>query len=180
MLCARCRKMNRPASPRLTHVTASASASGSGNHGIWNFSGSSPTMTDVTVAASGASSNTGVHNSQSSPTMTDVEITASGGGNGNIAVFNEGTSNPTMTSVTATASGPTTENYGMNLQQGGSPTITHSKFSGGRFSLFLAGGDSSTVKVALTELDGPILKANGTLQCFSNYDRNLNPVTCPS
>lgn len=56
------------------------------------------------------------------------------------------------------------------------PTIKQSKVSGSTYSLYQESG--STVKVALSQLVGPVGVVSGTLQCFNNYDENLQPVTC--
>jgi len=112
---------NSSASPRLTHVTASASG-GMLNHGVYNNS-SSPTMTDVSASASGGTYNYGVYNNSSSPTMTDVSASASGG-TSNYGVDNY-SSSPTMTDVTASASGGTDYNLGVFNYWGASPTMTN-------------------------------------------------------
>ncbi|MCX6032817.1 MAG: hypothetical protein NT169_26470 [Chloroflexi bacterium] len=137
---------NGSASPRLTHVTATASG-GTYAYGVWNYTSSpamtdviatasggtnsnfgvfndtsSPTMTDVTATASGGTFNSGVANGASSPTMTDVTATASGGTN-SYGVYNF-LSSPAMTDVTATASGGTNSNYGVYNTDSSSPTMT--------------------------------------------------------
>lgn len=67
---------NDSASPRLTHITAKATASGgSDNFGVFNARSSNPTMTDVTVTASGGvRSNAGVYSSDFSPTITSSKL----------------------------------------------------------------------------------------------------------
>lgn len=98
---------NNVASPRLTHVTATASGGSNKNYGVYNFI-SSPTMTDVTATASGDTYNYGVYNyNYSSSTMTDVTATASGG----------------------------TYNYGV-YNYNSSATIDHSTLRGTTYSLY--------------------------------------------
>jgi len=105
---------NHNSSPRLTHVTASASGASGGdpqNNGVYNDS-SSPAMTDVSVSvsASGTSWNHGVRNANGSlPTMMNVTISVSGGGHSgsSYGVYNTDSS-PTMRNVTARA----VNNYG--------------------------------------------------------------------
>ncbi|MBI4789263.1 MAG: hypothetical protein HY782_19695, partial [Chloroflexi bacterium] len=119
---------NTSASPRLTHLTASASG-GTYNRGVYNLS-SSLKMTNVTATGSGGTYNRGVYNyASSSPTMTNVTATASGGTGTNQRVYNF-SSSPTMTNVTATASGP--NSYGV-YNDYSSPTIQNSviRASGG-------------------------------------------------
>jgi len=116
---------NGSASPRLTHITATASGASATNLGVYNNSSSSPTMTNVTATASGGSYNYGVYNASSSPTMTNVAATASGGSSINFGVFNQSSSSPTMTNVTATGSGTGTINYGVFNQSSSSPTMTN-------------------------------------------------------
>jgi len=65
------------ASPRLTHVTALATASQSINIAVFNAASSSPTMTDVTATASGDASNIGVRNGFSSPTIKQSTLSGS-------------------------------------------------------------------------------------------------------
>jgi hypothetical protein len=102
---------NNAASPRMSHVTATASG-GSTNYGIYNNNSSSPMMSDVTATASGGSDNYGVANrNSSSPTMSDVTATASGGSD-NYGVSNSSDSSPIMRDVTASASG-STNNFGV-------------------------------------------------------------------
>ena len=74
---------NNAASPRLTHVTASAFGGGNLSVGVLNNASSSPTMNDVTASATGSTpgtANAGVYNSDSSPTIGNSVISASGGG----------------------------------------------------------------------------------------------------
>ena len=74
---------NNAASPRLTHVTASAFGGGNLSVGVLNNASSSPTMNQVTASATGSTAgtvNAGVYNSDSSPTIGNSVISASGGG----------------------------------------------------------------------------------------------------
>src|SRR5215203_1739374 len=109
-------------------------------------------------------------------TMTDVTATASGEGHENIGL-SAGASDMTITDVTATASGADFFNQGMNLLGGTDVAIRQSKMSGTTAALF-KGNNTSNISVALSQLVGPI-QAQGTLQCFNNYDENLAAVTCP-
>src|SRR5215216_3400279 len=118
-------------------------------------------------------------------TMTDVTATASGEGHENIGL-SAGASDMTITDVTATASGADFFNQGMNLLGGTDVAIRQSKMSGTTAALFkgnntsnlFKGNNTSNISVALSQLVGPI-QAQGTLQCFNNYDENLAAVTCP-
>jgi hypothetical protein len=106
---------NNGASPRLTHVTLTATASdGINSYGMYNTY-SSPVMTDVTATASGAYRNYGVYNyNSSSPAMTNVTATASGGTGVNIGVYNYSSAAPAaMTNVISTASGDADWNAGV-------------------------------------------------------------------
>ncbi len=73
---------NDGTSPKITHVTATASGGSSRNRGVINLNNSSPTMINVTATGLGGGVDSyGVHNNNnSSPTMTNVTATASGGG----------------------------------------------------------------------------------------------------
>ena len=78
-----------------------------------------------------------------------------------------------MTDVTATASGGS-NNTGLHVRS--SADVRQSKLSGSNRSLVVSYG---TVKVALTQLVGPVTNASGTMQCFNNYNENMAAVTCP-
>lgn len=159
---------NQNASPQLTHVTVTASG-GTRNFGLHNNS-SSPRMNNVTATASGGTESYGVYAvAFSSPQMTDITITASGGTH-NFGAYNSQSSSRMM-DVTATASGGT-NSYGV-YNDASSPTIRQSTLSGSNYSLYQSG---STVKVAVTQLVGPVSTG---LVCFDNYDANLAAVTCP-
>jgi hypothetical protein len=143
---------NHSASPRLTQVSAESTA-GVVNIGVLNNS-SSPTMTNVTAYAPGGG--LAVQNIDASPKMFNVTATSSGGIS-NSAVRSAGTSNITIRNSRLSAS----ESGELNSS----------------FALAMQGG--STVKVAGTQLVGNINMVGGTLQCFGNYDENMQPVSCP-
>ncbi len=82
---------NSSASPRLTHVTASAFGGIFQNFGVYNTTSSSPTMADVTAIASGASSNYTIFNISSSPTLNNSVVNA-GGGTQNVGLVNSAAS----------------------------------------------------------------------------------------
>jgi hypothetical protein len=139
-------------SPRLTHVTASASG-GTHNYGVYNSSGS-PRMTYVTAQAEGGVSNYGVYyyyatlpvmmnvtafaldgehnygvyNFHASPIMANVTISATGGNSTNHGVYND-TASPQMTNVTVSASGGSGNNYGVRNRESSSPTMTNMTIS---------------------------------------------------
>ncbi len=188
--------VNDNSSPAMTYVTATASH-GTGNRAVYNASSVSLMLTDVAVSVSGGNDNYGIYNYVSSPTMTDVTATASGG-TSSYALYNTGSSY-TMTNVIASASAGTYNygvyNYNSSVMMtnvvasasGGtynrgvdnhnsSPTIRHSVLEGTTASVSRS-GSSGTVKVANTQLIGPVLGSG--LTCFNNYDATLDPVTCP-
>jgi hypothetical protein len=165
---------NYQTSPRLTHVTATAS-SGNYNSGVHNIT-ASPAMTNVTATSSGGSFNYGVHNITASPVMANVTATASGGttsvgvynysysspamkdvtatgsgGSSNYGVYNW-FSSPVMTDVTATASDGSYQNIGV-YNYSASPTIDGSTLRGATYSLY---NYSGTVRVGTSKLDGPV------------------------
>jgi hypothetical protein len=187
---------NNNASPRLTHVTATATG-GTNNLGMFNYS-SSPVMTNVTSTATGGTNSYGVYNSYSSPEMNNVTSTATGGTN-SYGVYNY-FSSPVMTNVTVTATGGT-NNYGvynysysspeMNnvtvTATGGSysygvyndfssPVINNSQIKGTTNSVY---NSSSTAKIGASKLDGA---TSGTgITCAGVYDANYTfyASTCP-
>ena len=154
----------------MTKVTASASG-GNDNYGIYNYA-SSPAMTDVTATASGGTSSYALYNTVSSYTMTNVIASASAG-TYNYGVYNYNSS-VMMTNVVASASGGS-YNRGVDNHVS-SPTIRHSVLEGTTASVSRS-GSSGTVKIANTQLIGPVLGSG--LTCFNNYDAALDPVICP-
>jgi hypothetical protein len=109
--------LNLAASPRLTHVTALATANQSVNVGVLNAT-ASPTMTDVSATASGDATNIGVRNFSSSPIIK--QSTLSGSTN---SLFHErGTAKVALTQLVgpvATEEGGTLQcfsNYDDNLR----------------------------------------------------------------
>jgi hypothetical protein len=142
---------NHNASPRLTHVTASASGASGGstqNYGVYNDA-SSPAMTDVSVSvsASGTSWNFGVRNANgSSPVMMNVTISVSGGGHSGSSVGVDNTdSAPTMKNVTASAVN-NYGNYGV-CNNNSSPrmeNVTAVGSGGGFFNIGVSNANSSS------------------------------------
>ncbi|MBU1878281.1 MAG: hypothetical protein KJ734_04965, partial [Chloroflexi bacterium] len=190
---------NSSASPRLTHVTATASGGTSSNHGVYNSS-SSPTMTDVTAIASGSTGtyNYGVFNGAATVTMLNVTAKASGGAQ-SFGVRNQ-VATVTMINVTATASGGTTNygvynwafsgthevrisnsqvtgtNYGVyNSQNGGTGSYTvevnNSQVSG---STTIRSDTSCTTRLGASRLSGGAVdtSSGGTVTCYACYDEN--------
>lgn len=190
---------NNGVSPRLTHVTATASGASTDYYvGVYNVS-SSPMMTYVTADASGFafSLNTGIYNDSSSPTMTNVTTTASRSGFLNSGVYNKNSSSPIMTNVTATASAPYDPVYSFgvaNSDSSSSPIMTNVTASGGIIgssygvgncnscsptihhstisgkSYSIQGGNS---KVGASQLVGPASNAT----CAASYDGNFTPLS---
>ena len=110
------------------------------------------------------------------------------GGDVNIGVYTTHSS-LTMTDVTATGSREVTSpNYGV-FSLRSDLTIKQSNLTGS------GGGPSASsnralmvqsppveptpAKVALTQLEGGVQNISATLQCFNNYNQNMQPVTCP-
>jgi hypothetical protein len=85
-----------------------------------------------------------------------------------------------MTDSTASASG--SRNIDTALQIiGGSVTVRQSQLSAtGTGQNTALAQDGGSAKVALSQLVGGTEGNNNGLQCFDNYDENLNPVNCRS
>lgn len=194
--------LNDKASPRLTHVIATASGA-EYNYAVYN-AGSSPAMTEVTATASGGGHSYAVYNNNSSPTMTNVTATASEGDH-NSGVYNNSSSSPVMTNVTATASGGS-KNYGV-FNSNSSPTIRQSSIcatgtSGTRIGIgststaglhtvhvdhsrvegvdyAIVGHDQYRIYVGVSQLIGAINASSGTVKCVGVYNSNYAPMTCP-
>lgn len=196
---------NGSASPRLTHLTATASGGTDSNYGVYNFSSSSPVMTNVIATGSGGTTNGGVYNSVSLPTMTNVTATGSGsGGSYNYGIVTDNSS-LTMTNVTATAFGgadnrgvynfhssPTiqnsvisasggTSNYGIyNTATGGTyiVTVNNSQITGSTNTI--RNDTEFTVRVGASKLDGGAVTGGGTFACVFTYNANYTALnsTC--
>jgi hypothetical protein len=99
---------NDGTSPRLTHVTISASYGSGNNYGMLNKNYARPKMTNVTVEATANGSwgaiSYGVLNNNSSPEMTDVTISVSDS-NGDYGVVNSNNASPRMTNVIINVAG---------------------------------------------------------------------------
>ncbi len=138
---------NATASPKITNVTAIATATGGGySYGIHNDA-SSPTLTNVTVTSYGGLSSYGVMNlNAASPKMTNVAVTTSGG-YANYGVYNY-SSSPKMTNVTVTAEGAGGGNtYGVDNESSSSPAMTNViiNASGGQFCFGVYNYSSSPI-----------------------------------
>jgi hypothetical protein len=147
--------LNDSGSPQFTHVSAETTGGDNAYHiGVSNTDNARPTMTDVMASASGSSSrNAGVLVSGGSTTMSDVTASASGSRNPNTAVQIDD----------------------------GSVTINQSKLSAtGPGQDEALAQDGGSAKVALSQLVGAVEGNVNSLQCFDNYDENLNPVNCRS
>ena len=167
---------NFGASPRLTHVTASASG-GTYNYGVNNSSSSSPAMTNVTANASGGTNSYGVFNTSSSPAMTNVSASASGGSSDNYGVYNYSSSSPTMTNVTASASGGA-YNSGVYNNYSSSPAMTNvsasASTSGGAFG-YSYGVYNSSSSPTMTNVTA---SASGGMydSCYGVYNNMSSPT----
>jgi hypothetical protein len=166
---------------RFLTVQHTGTTDGDDNIAILNDSGS-PRLTHVSAIASGdgGANNIGVSNQGSSKlTMTDVTASASGNNSRNFGVEISGGST-TMIGVTASASGSRDPNTAVEIEEG-SATIRQSKLSATGPGQDLAlSSDGGITKVAVSQLVGGIQAINNSLQCFDNYDENLNPVNCRS
>lgn len=187
------------ASPRITHVTASASGS-SENYGLHISNGSS-VLTNVTATASSgvtaialanlggatSASNSSFSASDSPSGLVAAVLTASGGAmklqnstltasGGSIAMgFRAYNSSQMLTNVTISASG-SGESYGINSgwkTQTPSVQVHGSRVSGQTNSVYAVGG---FVRLGASQLSGPVGTLNaGTLACVASYDASFSP-----
>jgi hypothetical protein len=133
---------------------------------------STPSVQDIRIS---------ILNDSGSPRLTHVSAETTGADNSfHIGVSNTGNSRPTMTDSTASASG--SRNIDTALQIiGGSVTVRQSQLSAtGTGQNTALAQDGGSAKVALSQLVGGTEGNNNGLQCFDNYDENLNPVNCRS
>lgn len=157
--------LNNGASPRMTHITATASG-GTFSYGVWNHS-SSPAMNNVTAGASGGTRSDGVCNYSSSTVMNNVAATASGGAI-NSAVENI-VSSPVMNNVTATASGGTSD---IGVENNNSSAVMNNVVATG------SGGTNSNKGVSNAS-SSPVLidviaTASGGTSSYGIYNVNMS------
>lgn len=118
------------AAPPMSHMTVSASG-GMDCRAVVNLENSAPIMTDVVVSATAGSRDTfGVTNSASSPTMMDMTITATSTGVNCLGVANADGAAPTMTRIVASASGAQGWNMGVLNRMNAPATLTYVHASG--------------------------------------------------
>ena len=145
---------NSGASPRLTHVTASASG-GSYNFGVYG-SYAWPTLTNVTTSASGGTNSYGMYNYTSYPTINHSVIGASGGTN-NYGIYNSAT-------------------LGVNTMR-----VNNSQIGGSTNSI--RNDSEFVVRIGASQLSGGAVSlGGGTVSCIGVYDENYaSPgyTTCP-
>lgn len=190
---------------KLTNVTASTSATGSYNYGLYN-SGSSPTILNATVAISaGSSGNLGIFNDNtSSPLILNSTITASGSGfnyaiynrftssptiqnstvsatsniiSNNYAIYNQNSSAPLIQNSTITANGSSVSaNFGI-YNDGSSPTILYSTISGtGSTHNSINNFNAGTVKVGGSQLVGTVNSGVG-FTCINDFNELFTTLT---
>ena len=165
---------NNNQSPRLTHVTATASG-GTYSYGVDNYS-SSPQMTDVTASASGGTNSYGVYNNSSSPQMNDVTATASGG-NDSYGVYNN-TSSPTINNSVIEASGGTNNHGIYNFAPGDSyiVTVNNSQITGSTATILSDAEFTTYVGASLLD-GGDVVPNSGTMTCVGAYNESYTELT---
>jgi hypothetical protein len=168
---------NNGNSPTLQNVTAKASG-GTDSFAIINET-SSPKMTDVTATGLGGVNNRGLYNfSSSSPTLTNVTATAEGGSIGNIGIQNGEGSSPIMMGVIARGTGdknaPSYGIYSMSSSSSSSAIIRRSTVEGSTAGLSTNG--MSTVTVSQSTILGWV-SGDGTSTCVACDDGSGNAMT---
>jgi len=133
---------------------------------------STPSVQDIRIS---------ILNDSGSPRLTHVSAETTGVDNSfHIGVSNTGNTRPTMTDVTASASASRNIDTAVQII-GGSVTIRQSQLSAtGTGQNTALAQDGGSAKVALSQLVGGTEGNDHGLQCFDNYDENLNPVNCRS
>lgn len=195
--------VNNASSPRLVHVSATASGGSLANYGVFNTNYGAAELIDVTATASGGSFSAGVHSSLATASLRlrNVVATASDASTTNSGVSNNQAS-PTMVNVTATASGGASARGVSNTAS--SPTIIHSVLrasgaanSHGLYNVASSGaytvtvdssqvsGDTAaiardsefTIRIGGSRLDGGSVDGSGgTLTCVESFDGSGQPL----
>jgi len=157
---------NNGASPKMTHITVSVTASGNGCTGISNY-GASPVMSDVTVNASGGSFVTGVQNDNGSePLMKGMQITTSNGANWSAAIINY-ESNPIISNVKADGG-----NYGIISGISGTVRVRNSIIKGSSSSIYSY--NTAKTLVSYSQVEGGVAysSGDGVNTCLGAYTGN--------
>jgi len=160
---------NNNASPRLTHVTASASG-GDENRGVDNHS-SAPTMTDMVISVKGVNSiNVGVANSVSSPATIRGSTISASGGSDNRGVDNHSSSATIQGSTISASDGNL--NWGViNFAFSGSYTVTVSNCQVMGSTNTINNDAEYTTLIGASQLSGgAVFLGGGTVTCAGVYD----------
>jgi len=132
-------------------VTALAENGSSANYGFWNVDSAEAVVRSGSFTGRGGADAYGIYNSSSGSTL-DAE------------------------SVTALAEDGSSSNYGLYNHDGAAATADSSQFTGDSDGLYQSGG---TVRLGVSQLDGGVTNASGTLTCFQVYDGTYAAYTCP-
>lgn len=154
---------NNNTSPRLTHITATASGCDQ-NYAVRNQT-STALMSNVTAMVSGGRLNNAMFiGSNSNVTMTDVTVSASGAGSIGINIDSS-----TLTILNSTASGSGANSIGIQSSFS-TLTILHSILRG-TASLGTQLGDNQAKQIGSSQLDGLVLSFSSTsVKCAASYN----------
>jgi len=117
-------------SPTLTNVTFSGNSASDGyGGGMVNYSSSNPTLTNVTFSGNSAPYGGGMFNSSSSPRLTNVTFSGNSASGGYGGGIYNWSSSPTLTNVTFSGNSASS-NGGAMYNNFSDPTLTNVTFSG--------------------------------------------------
>jgi hypothetical protein len=164
-----------------TTITSSVSSDGGTTGTVEGADNAEMRFLTVQSTGTAGENSIAILNDSGSPRLTHVSANTSGGDNGfHIGVSTQGRSQPTMTDVTASASGSRNPNTAVQIDDG-SVTISQSTLSAtGPGQDEALANDGGSAKIAVSQLVGGTQGSVNSLQCFDNYDENLNPVNCRS
>jgi hypothetical protein len=155
------------------NVTALAENGSSYNYGLQNASGAVATLRGGSFTALGGSQARGIHNEGSSLTVQNADVVAQNASANNYGMMNTSSAVATLRSSALTAIG--TGSHG--LANGDSSTLTADACQLlGSTALYM---NSGTVSLGVSQVNGTVNRASGTLACFQVYDGSYALVSCP-
>jgi hypothetical protein len=159
------------------------SNSNSNGGGMYNTSGSSPTLTNITFSGNKAGSKGGgmYNNLASSPMLTNVTFSANSAGDGG-GMYNDNNSSPILINITFSAnSAADTAGFGGGMyNNASSPSLRNVTFSGNSGSSFTGGGGGIYNNSSNPEIRSTIFWGNTAPIGTQIYNSNSTPVVSDS
>jgi hypothetical protein len=136
-------------------------------------SGTSPRLTDITVAAAGDNNISAAvfSSAAASPSISRATLTTSGAGFNHHTLYSVGSSTPTVSNSAITAIGGATNNYGVLGTVNSTTTIYSSIIRGTTAAVYML---NSTGRIATSLLEGgAVISGTGSLTCVGAYNQSF-------